>query len=168
MEPGLPSSLPHSATYDIARTISAANCSHQPHIEQTVAIVLPIFGISTAVAVRVYVPLCMVNDVPVLGFWFVIQQLSEFAYLNACDDPTRSESQELLTQLSSWVMAFLPIINDGEIKSTLKLLSFLRFRVLLCSGARGLLCGHSDHGWLISVSGGYLWAQNAEILGQTG
>jgi hypothetical protein len=88
MEPGLPPSLPHDATYDIARNISAANCSHRSHVEQTVAIVLPISGISTAVAVRVYMPLCMVNHVKVLGFWFAIQQLSEFAYLNACDDPT--------------------------------------------------------------------------------
>jgi hypothetical protein len=137
------------------------------HLEQTVAIVVPISSVSTVVAVKVYMPLCMVNHLSVLGFWPAIQQLSEFAYLAPYDDCTQRESQELLAGLSSWAAALLPVIKDGEHKSALKLLGFLGTCVMLSSGTSGILSGWSAHRWLISVRGGLLWAQSADIRCQT-
>jgi hypothetical protein len=155
----------------MTNTILAANPSDQVHLGQTVLIVVPISGFSTAVAITVYVPLCVspIPVQPVLNFWIAIQKLSEFAYLRACDKCTQTESQELLAQLSSWAVAFLPIMNDSEPQRALKILRCLGSRVLLSSGARGLLSGWTELGWLlISAGGRILWAQSAEIFTQIG
>jgi hypothetical protein len=163
----LPVSLPHRGAYDITKTISASNLSDQLHFEQTIAIVMPISGVSTVVAVKLYFPQCMMHSQPILPFWSAIQRLSELAYLKIYDDCTQVEAQELLAQLSFWAVALLPIVSLRELESALKLLSFLGSRVLLAWGATGLLSGWSDHKWLISVDGEFLWVQSVDILGQT-
>lgn len=173
LQPLKPLSLTHSRfpahinTNDIKNNISAANPSAQWHVERTVGFAVPISSLSTAVFVKVYLPLCILNHPrPVLEFWPTIQQLSEFAYFNASDESMRVESQELLAQLSSWAATLLPVLNDGRLKSELKLLSFLGSRVPFRSGADGLLCGWGGQRWLISARGGPVWVQSTDIVAQ--
>jgi hypothetical protein len=159
-----PALLPHPGTYDIHDKISAANPSYQLHYMQHVAIVVHIHGVSTLAGTRVHMPQFTIELPRTLGFWPATEILSKSAYSIAHDDCTRGEFRQLLAQLSSWAVAFLPIIDDSETKSTLKLLSFLGTHVSLSSGANGVLCGWSAQGWLISGRGGCRWVQSAEIL----
>jgi hypothetical protein len=143
-------SFPHLESYVIQEIILAVSPSCKVHLEQLVALVVPINGFSSVVGIKVYMPQCMENHPCSLGFWCAIDILSESAYLIAHDDDTRIEFQQLLSQLSSWAVAFLPVMNKSETKSKLKLLSFLGSHVLLVSGAYGCLFGWNREGWLVS------------------
>jgi hypothetical protein len=163
----MPISFPHSESYVIQEIIGAANRSRKVHLEQLVALVVPINGFSSVVGVRVYMPQCMEYHPRSLGFWCAMDIFSELAYSNDHDDNTRVEFQQLLVQLSSWAVAFLPVTNGSETQSKLKILSFLGSRVSLVSGVHGWLFGWNRERWLIFVDGKFTWEQSADILVET-
>jgi hypothetical protein len=145
-----------------------ANPSNQFHVEQAVGIVVPVAGVETALAVKIVVPVCLVDHVSALPFWATIKKLSDITYLNVYDDDrVRAECKELLTQLSSWAVAFLPVIDDGELKNSLELLAFLGSHVQLISGGNGLLVGRGDNDWLIAFAGGLESVESTKILRRT-